>query len=182
VLLGLVRSERAGEILKKASAHLFENRGRLLRELIRTMMATEVEPAAKRFAAVGITSKLIPASLNLPIGPAWLPLIVWLLSLGAQLPTSAIPEVVDLYSGWSMGFLGHDAITPILLRYLYDWVTEIESVRDVERYRDRRRPFNGELSSEQLGALEGDLRTGFLAFCNRTPELAARYLESLRKR
>ena len=40
--------------------------------------------------------------------------------------------------------------------------------------------FNGELTREQIGALAGDLRMGFLAFCNRRPDLAKSYLQFLK--
>jgi hypothetical protein len=102
--------------------------------------------------------------------------------LGAALPASSIPEVVDFYTAWSMGFLGQDPVTPLLLVQLYGWLAEIESARNVERREDQRVLFNGELSSGQISVVAGDLRIGFLAFCNRTPALAAQYLESLRKR
>jgi hypothetical protein len=42
-------------------------------------------------------------------------------------------------------------------------------------------PFDGELTSEQLRGMTEDLRTGFLLFCNLTPNLAAEYLNTLRK-
>ena len=53
---------------------------------------------------------------------------------------------------------------------------------EVLSVRDQRRPFNGELTHDQIGALAGDLRTGFLSFCNRAPQLAQEYLQSLRTR
>jgi hypothetical protein len=62
--------------------------------------------------------------------------------------------------------------------WLCRWLMEIE----VLSVRDQRRPFNGELTRAQIGALAGDLRTGFLAFCNRAPQLAQEYLQSLRTR
>jgi hypothetical protein len=181
-LLALVRSEIAGEILNKASAQLLDDRGRLLRELIRIVMAVEVEPAAKRFAVAGVDLKLIPAGLNLPNGPSWARLIRWVLSLGVNLPASAIPDVVNLYTAWSVGFFGQDPLTPVLVQWLYYWLTEIETPSEGVSIEDRRRPFNDELTSKQIGKLAEDLRTGFLLFCNHTPTLAADYLRSLKKR
>lgn len=46
-------------------------------------------------------------------------LILWILSLGAQLSASALPDVAELYSGWCWGTVGRDPITPVLLRALY---------------------------------------------------------------
>ena len=85
---------------------------------------------------------------------------------------------MDLYNAWSMGMLGQDPLTPLLVPWLYQWLMEIE----VLSVRDQRRPFNGELTRDQISALAGDLRTGFLSFCNRAPQLAQEYLQSLRTR
>src|SRR5439155_19608842 len=73
-------------------------------------------------------------------------------------------------------------LTPLLAQRLYQWLTEIEAVRDADPRRERRRPFGGELDYEQIQSLEGDLRTGFLLFCNHTPTLAVEYLRSLSQR
>lgn len=125
--------------------------------------------------------KLIPANLNVPSGPSWSRLILWLLALGDSLPAAAaIPDVVDLYIAWSTGMLGQDALTPLLVPWLYRWLMEIEGANAVVSVRDHQSPFNGELTREQIGALVGDLRMGFLAFCTRSPELAKSYLQFLR--
>lgn len=182
VLLALVRSEVGPELLKRTAAILLANRASMLRELIRVVMAVDVEPASKFFEAVGIDPTIVPASLNVPSGPSWHRLISWLLSLGETLPAGAIPEVVTLYTAWSIGILGHDRMTPLLLQWLYRWLTEIESTRDAETFHDRREPFGGELDHERIRSLVSDLRRGFLLFCNRTPALAVEYLRSLAQR
>ncbi len=171
VLLALVRSEVGSELLKRVSGRLLANRANLLRELTRTLMAVEVEPASDMFAAMGIDAAKIPASLNIPSGPSWHRLIRWLLSLGERLPAAAIPDVVDLYTAWCYGMLGHDPLTPELLKWLHHWLSEIETAREAETPRDWRAPFGGELDHDQIGSLEDDLRTGFLLFCYRTSEV-----------
>ena len=115
------------ELLTRASGFLLADRASVLRELIRIVMAVDVEPASKLFAAAGIDPAMIPASLNVPSGPSWHRLIRWLLSLGQALPAAAIPDVVDLYTAWSGGMLGLDPLTPLLLQWLYRWLTEIET-------------------------------------------------------
>ena len=50
VLLALVRSEIAQEMLDKASAVLFADRAKILRELSRIVMAVESEPADNYYA------------------------------------------------------------------------------------------------------------------------------------
>jgi hypothetical protein len=177
-LLALVRSEIGQELLTRASGYLLDSGAEVLRELIRLVMAVDADTGAKWFSALGFDPKLIPANLNVPSGPSWSRLIIWLLALGDSLSAAAIPDVVDLYNAWSMGMLGQDPFTPLLVPRLYWWLMEIE----VLSIRDQRRPFNGELTRDQISALAGDLRTGFLSFCNRAPQLAQEYLQSLRTR
>jgi hypothetical protein len=181
-LLALVRSEISFQLLTRASGLLLANRASMLCELIRTVMAVDVEPASKLFTAVGIDPAIIPASLNIPSGPSWQRLILWLLSLEQNLPVAAIPEVVDLYTAWSSGMLGQDPLTPLLMHRLYRWLTEIEAAREAETFRDRSEPFGGEIDHDRIRSLESDLRAGFLLFCNRTPALAKEYLRSLGQR
>lgn len=181
-LLALVRSEVGSELLKRASGLLLADRASLLCELIRILMAVEVEPASKFFATIGLDPAIFPASLNVPSGPSWFRLIYWLLSLGQSLPEAAIPDVVDLYTAWFNGTLGHDPLTPLLLQWLYNWLTEIETARYAENYHDLRQPFAGEIDHDQIESLESDLRTAFLLFCNQTPALAVEYLRKLGQR
>jgi hypothetical protein len=179
VLLALVRSEVGAELLTRTSTLLLANRASMVRELIRIVMAVDVEPASKRFERLGLDPTAIPETLNIPSGPSWHRLIVWLLGLGETLPMAAMPDVVDLYTKWPVGTLGFDPLTPSLLEWLYRWLTEIERTREAESFRE---PFGGEFDRNQIDSLESDLRTGFLLFCNRTPALAAEYLRWLRQR
>ena len=178
-LLALVRSEIGPELLACTSSLLLADRAKMLRELIRIVMAVEVEPASKLFAAAGVDPAKVPPSLYVPSGPSWYRLIFWLLDLGEALPASAIPDVVDLYIGWSMGTLGRNPLTPSLLEREYRWLTEIEMANESSDYHDRRKLFGGGIEYNQIRTLESNLRIGFLSFCNRTPTLAADYLRSL---
>ena len=134
------------------------------------------------FAGIGIDAATIPENWNVPSEPSWHRLIHWLLGLGENLPAAAIPDVTTLYMTWSSGTLGLDAITPKLLKWLHSWLTEIETARESEDYRQRRKPFGGELAHEEVSSLKSNLRTGFLSWCHRTPTLAAGYLQSLMHR
>ena len=181
-LLALVRSEISRELLTRASGLLLANRASMLRELIRLVMAVDVQPAPKFFEAFGVDPATIPPSINVPSGPSCYRLIGWLLSLGQSLPVTAIPDVVDFYTMWPIGMGGLDLLTPSLLQWLHRWLIEIESARDTEDFGDRREPFGGEFDHEQIASLESDLRVVFLLFCRRTPALAKEYLQSLRQR
>jgi hypothetical protein len=182
VLLALVRSEAADDILTKASAVLLADRARLLRELIRLVKAVDVQPAAELFAAAGVDPAVISAHLNTPRGPSWFRLISWLLRLGEALPAAAIPDVADLYRDWSLSGLGADRLTPLLLPWLHRWLNEIEAARDTDSVWNGHAPFGGDLDGANLGDLEDSLRTAFVLFCNRTPALAADYLQALMRR
>ena len=181
VLLALVRSEVGPELLARRSSILLADRASMLRELIRIVVAVDVEPASnsKLFAASGVDPATIPASLNVPSGPSWQRLILWLLRLGNDLPVAAIPDVVQLYTAWSTGMLGLDPFTPLLTQWLYRWLTEIEAAGHAEPFR---RPFGGEIDYDGIGSLELELRHAFLVLCSRTPTLAVEYLRSLRQR
>lgn len=174
VLLALVRSEIAPELLSKASAYVLDDNAQMLREVIRVVMAVDVESGTKRLSALGIDPKNIPANLNIPSGPSWIRLIIWLLKLGESLPPAVIPDVADLYTAWSFGTLGHDPITPVLVQWLYRWLIEIETAANQSRS-----AFQGKLAG-QVSTLTESLRTGFLTFCNRAPKLASDYLQWLK--
>ena len=178
-LLALVRSEATAEILTKASAVLLGDRARSLRELIRTVRAVDVLPTADVFDAAGIERGLIPPHLNTPRGPSWFRLIMWLLQLDEPMPAPAIPDVVALYTDWSLSALGADPLTPYLLQWLYRWLSDIEAARNTDRGRQVRRPFDGDMDGANLRDLENSLRTGFVLFCSRTPALADDYLRAL---
>lgn len=178
-LLALVRSEAAAATLTRASEPLLANHARLLRELIRTVRAVDVRPASQLLAALGVDPAAVPPHFNTPHGPAWIRLIRWLLALGERLPVAAIPDVVSLYFDWSMWILGRDPLTPRLLPWLHRWLTAIEDARETELSRTYQAPFTGDLDGASLSDLEGNVRTAFLAFCDRTPELAASYLKSV---
>jgi hypothetical protein len=171
-MLALVRSEIASELLTRASSYLFAGEALGLRELIRTTMAVDSMPAAQFLGALGIDPAVVPANLNVPSGPSWSRLIVWLLSLGTRLPVATIPDVVDLYANWSSGMVGMDALTPRLVPWLHFWLSEIENARG-------RSAFGGHIAREKINELEATLRGGFLTFCNRTPQLAVDYLRAV---
>ena len=181
VLLALVRSEMAVEMLHKASAVLFADRAKLLCELIHLVVAVESEPADRYYAAAGIDLRKIPAGINVPVGLSWARLIIWLLKMGFGVPAPAIPDVVSLYSSWSIVWAGNDPFTPRIVDCFYYWLSQIDTSLVTDKSENPPRPLKDELTSEQVGRLAEDLRTGFLLFCNHRPNLAAEYLKSFRK-
>jgi len=177
-LLALARSEAAEAVLPRVQQLLFANHALLLRELLRTVMAVEVVPASKAFAASGIDPKLIPAGMMIPKGPAWLALVIWLLSIGDGVPDEAIPEVVDLYTGFSVGTLGLTDITPLTTRQLYRWLRLMEPMSTLSDPNEVPK-FWENLEHDQEQSVRRDLRNGFIMFARTTPELAAEYLRAV---
>ena len=161
-LLALVHSEIGLELLNRVSSVLTENGGRLLRELVRTVTAVDVEPASKRLIPAGVDPAIIPASWNVPSGTSWPRLILWLLALGDDASGNYPGRGCLLRPAWSMGFLGKDPYTPTLVAWLYRWLTNIETIRGAAA-----------INHEQGNSLRNDLRVGFLMFCSRNPPLAA---------
>lgn len=179
-LLALARSEAAEALLQRASPELLANGAALLRELIRTVMAVDVLPAAKVFAAAGVDPALIPASINVPRGPAWTTLIVWLLAAGDSVPNEAIPEIVQLYAAFSVGTLGATDITPFTTRKIYLWLRLMEP-RDAMPTPSEGPVFWAHLDRDGVQSLKSDLRDAFVMFARTTPELAAEYLTAVGK-
>ena len=177
-LLALARSEVAEVLLQRASPELLANGAALLRELIRTVMAVDVLPAAKVFAAAGIDPALIPASINVPRGPTWTTLIIWLLSVGDNVPNEAVPEIVQLYAAFSVGTLGATDITPFTTRQIYRWLRLMEP-RDAMPAPGEGTVFWTHLDRDGVQSLKSDLRDTFVMFARTTPELAAEYLKAV---
>lgn len=179
-LLALARSEAAEALLQRASPELLANGAALLRELIRTVMAVDVLPAARVFAAAGVDPTLIPASINVPRGPAWTTLIIWLLGTGDSVPNEAIPEIVQLYAAFSVGTLGATDITPYTTRQIYRWLRLMEP-RDAMPTPSEGPIFWAHLDRDEVQSLKSDLRDAFVMFARTTPELAAEYLTAVGK-
>lgn len=177
-LLALARSEAAEALLQRASSELLANGAALLRELIRTVMAVDVLPAAKVFAAAGVDPALIPASINIPRGPSWTTLIIWLFGIGDSVPNEAIPEIVQLYTAFSVGTLGVSDITPFTTRQMYRWLRLMEP-RDAIHVPSEGAVFWSHLDRGGVQSLKSDLRDAFVMFARTTPELAAKYLTAV---
>ncbi len=174
-LLALVRSEAASKLLKRESDRLLANDSALLCELMRTVMAVDVEPASRLFVRKGVDPALIPSGVFVPTNASWVRLILWLLKLGAKVPAKALPDVVELYSKWSIGNLGSDRLTPKLLAWLHAWLVELED--DQRSAGSLPRSYSGQFENRDADGLIDRIRTGFLTFCNMVPALAVDYLD-----
>lgn len=176
-LMALVRTERAPILLDLVMAPLVDQSGLLLRELIRTTMSTDSEPAQNVFRRAGVELAL-PSDFLMPIGHAWPRLLMWLMARKVRLPQAALPDVVDLAARWLMATFGQDSLAPTLLAWLHDCLV---------LWTDPYRPLNVRANDRDLdwgldhGAereLIRYLRRTFLLFCGQVPALADQYLRS----
>lgn len=182
VLMALVHSEASSRALRTAQPRLLAENGALLNELIRTTTAVDAQAAREAFTESGFKLEAICENLMIPAGPSWSRLILWILQLGDDLPGGSLPDVVDLFTRWSIAMLGTDPVTPLLLRPLFSWLTAIEEDKDEQGYSRSSGLFGNALTSSQIDALEGDLRRAFAMFANRDPALAVAYLQTVMAR
>jgi hypothetical protein len=176
-LLALVHSETSDTLLDRESARLLDNESALLRELIRTLMAVDVEPASQLLLQLGVDPTHIPPDMRVPTSASWIHLIVWLLKLGAKLPAQALDDVAELYTNWMLGTFGHGPLTPDLLAWLHAWLVELEE--DGESGATPR-TYSSRLGYRERHRLADKLRAGFLMFSNKRPDLAVEYLNRVR--
>ena len=173
-LLALVHGANAAAWLDRETDRLLMSRAELLCELIRTVMAVDVEPASQVFAKFGLDATTMPANMFVPANASWHRLIIYVLRLGATLPASAVSTVADFYIRWMIGVLGQDTATPTILTWLHAWLIDLEGLdQTVHQY-------TGQFGRGDAADLAETLRTGFLAFCNKSPDLAVDYINRVR--
>lgn len=182
-MLALVRSEASVVLLQRASHQLLENDANLLRELIRAVLAVEMVPATSYWTPAllkeaGIDPRVVPPHLTIPRGSTCLGLIVWLISIDGTVPASALAEVVQLYTSFSIGTFGLTELTAITTIHIYRWLRLLEP-SDAIPLPAYTSSYWEHLEYEERKSLKTDLRNGFLMFCRRTPELATRYLKAV---
>ena len=180
VLLAITHSEVTKQSIVTMADTLLADNAALLRELIPVMLAVDVR-SVRDLLPLGADSSLFPASLNIPSGPAWLHLVMWLLKLDSDLPPKAIPEVAELYVGWcTLGMLFPDhRLTPLIVTRFKLWLIEIELAHDWTDWRERKKrpePFAGALTGEQLKRVAEDARLYLALLAIRAPDAAKAYL------
>jgi hypothetical protein len=183
VLLSVVHSEIADELLTRLENELLADEAALLRELIPLVMAVDVQPLKEFYANAGLEVPVISDSLNFPNNASWRHLVSWTFELGSKLPPAAIPSVVELFKGWSIvGLMVPDPLTIAILPQMKDWLVEIEQASDGIKYSDRKPAFGGALGGSDLSSMEEDLRLTLALHAHRVPAVAQDYLRSVRNR
>ncbi|MET4016060.1 hypothetical protein [Bradyrhizobium sp. S3.2.12] len=175
VLLALVHSEIGYRLLWRAKGILFAEGGAVLRELVRTVVAVDAEPMSQVLAASGQETANLPSGMYFPSGPSWYRLIRWILKEKEDLPTEALPEVVDMFGRWSRSLFCQDNLTPHIQVVQFEWLRELELAFGGE-FNARYKVFGGKLETDASETLLKDLRLNF-KFCSfKTPDLAKQYL------
>jgi len=184
VVVALVRSEQSPDILSRAESALVAEQGKLLREIVRTLMALEVKPAGELLAGAGIALPDEVAGLAMPVGPAWRRLIEWILPMADRLPATVIPDVAELFTSYAAAMWPLDSIVPSLVAQslvpdlvaqLHAWLMELEGAR-VDDGSTRLPSFSAELDYDRRDSLRDYLRSSFLAFSTINPALAEQYV------
>lgn len=103
-LLAVVRSEIAATLLDRVADALLQDDAKLLVELVRTIKAVDVTPAAKLFAQAGVDPALVPAGLTIPSAPSWQrwPLVPSTLRQLSR-PSLNIRSAVELLASFRIG-------------------------------------------------------------------------------
>jgi hypothetical protein len=181
-LLAILRSELALELLDRATGSLFAESGALLRELIRTAIATESRPIADTLAEIGADVSSIPAGIFGPSNTSWAKLAMWLLLRRADLPLQTLPDVVELFQSLSASMFFADPLTPRMAIALADWLDEIEVAEDHHPLAADQPRFASAYRYDGLHTLAEDVRHAFALMAARAPERAQAYLRSVSKR
>jgi hypothetical protein len=180
-LLAILRSESSDALLDRVAAELTTDQGRLLAELIRTMMAADSRPLRDLLRERGqaaLSGAL--AAFPSPINQSWQRLISWLLDNRATIPLQAIPDVVGLFHGFavSMSFEGH----PLLAQMAHasaDWLEEIERARRHPPLGTEQPRFVEGFRFHELVQLANDVRSVFSILSLYAPQRAKLYLRSV---
>ena len=176
VLLALVRSERAPIALDRVLPILQADDGKLLATLISNTVATDSQPAVAHFAAAGIDPARVPSELRVPVGGAWSRLMLWILGRLDDITVPVGLEILRFFKQWLMAGGGRDALSLLIVDTLYSWLVGLERQDDEDLATTFSRLFR---YSGRYGAAHGlgqEIRTLFLLFCSRRPELADTYL------
>ena len=176
-LLAIVRSESSTNLMDREAVRLLDNDASLLRELIRTVMAVDVEPASQLLASLGQNLPQLPLGLFVPTGASWIRLIFWLTKLGAKLPARLLGDVSELYINWMVGTFGQDPLTPTLVAWVHAWLVELEGDRPTGA---NPTTYSGRVGYGEDHGLAEKLRSGFALFASKRPDLAVAYLNGAR--
>lgn len=180
VLLALVRTERADDVLNKCLPELAAGNAELLDEVVRAAIVVDSQSGVPFWKALGLDTSKLTDDFVRPHGPAWLNLVDWSLVIGDRLPHAAIPRFVDLYSRWCTAYAGLDPRSPLLVARLYGWLVEVEA-----KNHPNASDFKAWMTATEAPGIsmttaqENDLRAAFLMWSKLRPAETELYLQGI---
>jgi hypothetical protein len=181
LLLAVVRSEIAGELLATLRDLLYADNGRLLRELLRLVMVMDTMPVREWLKRVAPAAAPAPfrSDFSVPSGHSWAPLVRWLAQQADDIPNGAMPDVVLVYFSWLLvgQFLPLNLDRQIVAQ-LFRWLSLVDAALEPRMY----------FSDEDLPELPGiphledtreQLRLAAFNFAHLNPEAAQAYLKTV---
>lgn len=174
ILLGFVRSESGLDYLKKQKS-FFLNNPVVLQTLIKIVVAIESRSALEVWSVYDVEPSRIPKDLKVFSSLTPSRLVLWLITVNNQLPECVIIDTIDIYIQWCYSFLGKSTYTSFILEIFYKWLIEIKTLKFTGTNTDEAKYSILRKVKKRLN----DIRITFLRYCDRTPELAIQYLDSL---
>ncbi len=182
VLTASVQSTRTTQLLQKLTPYLLEKDCERLRRLLLAMSTIEVLPNPL-FLNQQATPDLQPDerarfanALAVPKPVTWVRFLDWLIPQVPSLPPSLIPDLLPVFKTWQDTYGTRNARhCREIGEFAYAWLKEIEEARHPPKWGDRREPFGGAVSGEDI---EKSVRTIFLASARHVPALASEYLRT----
>jgi len=178
VIIALVRSELSLELLTRTEPALLADQGRLLRDLVRIVMALEVKSARKIFGSSFDKLPKEAEDISIPVGPVWRHLIGWALSRVDKMPAGAVPELTDMFTTYAATMWALDPLVKDIVGQLYAWLMEVEENRACTEP-PIRPPFGGGLESDRYREVSESLRSSFIVLSGVRPDLADQYVRYL---
>ena len=181
VLLALPRAEQALALFESLKSVLLANDGRLLREIIRLMIAVESVPVAKLIEQVQPSVKVPPGvgDIIVPKGIGWAWLVIWLVSVAQSLPTALIPDVAKVFQAWLISTQNQPwPINAMVAQLLFDWLALIENRMSPRFFRDPK-DAPPSLNVPHLRDVRDEIRMTVFSFAHLNHAAAQNYLSHL---
>lgn len=181
VLLALPRAEQAPALFESLKSVLLVNDGRLLREILRLMIAVESIPVAKLLERAEPSIKVPPGvgDMIVPKGIAWTWLVIWLVATAHSLPATIIPDAVKIFQAWLISTQNQSwPINTMVVQILFDWLALIENRMSPRFYRDPKE-IPPSLGIPHLQDVRNEIRMTVFAFAHLNHAAAQNYLSHL---
>ena len=184
ILLALPHAENALELFNQVEAVLVADKGRRLTELIRLMIAVESEPLDQVLSRIPASTRPnlgpVSATMVVPTGPGWMPLVIWVLLKLEQLPSAITPDAAKLFQLWLIATQAQaPEINAAIVSKQCNWLLRIEEALRPGSFRNIDEAKEASLDFGKLREVHDEIRMTFVAFCHLNPNEAARYFRNV---